>query len=117
MDQRSSVSNSAGTRSRPKVVHVERLWRYQGEDPPSWLSHSDTHLQEPESESPGDEDPGEREECDPSGHGNKEENDSMASQSHEPTLDELRRHSTPTRAIWTVCRSYLGQAALIGGAV
>ncbi len=77
--------------SRPKVVHMERLWGYQGEDPPSWLSHSHTHLQEPESESPGDENPGKREESDPSDHVNKEENDSMASQSHEPTLDELRQ--------------------------
>ena len=31
-----------GPRSKPKVVHFNRLWRYQGENPPQWFAKTST---------------------------------------------------------------------------
>ena len=31
------ISSQLGPRSRPRVLHFNRLWKYHGENPPRWL--------------------------------------------------------------------------------
>ena len=43
-----------GPRTKPKVVHWNRLWRYSGDNPPKWLEQTSAQAETQSQASPGE---------------------------------------------------------------